>query len=159
MYWYWCNRINTDEDQMGIGNKIQRTVVSLVLPEAQREARIEYLKQYSCKPPALFLLAISLVQIGIFVWDVVELSDNGQAVGLNGPPNIDNPLIFKSDKRYELWRFITYMFVHAGYLHLIGNVLGQLIIGIPLEMVHRWWRILLIYLLGGLAGSLGNTKG
>ena len=27
-------------------------------------------------------------------------------------------------------------------------------LGVPLEMVHRWWRILLIYLSGVLAGSL-----
>ena len=30
----------------------------------------------------------------------------------------------------------------------------QLLLGVPLEMVHRWWRILLIYLSGVLAGSL-----
>ena len=27
-------------------------------------------------------------------------------------------------------------------------------LGVPLEMVHRWWRILLIYLSGVLLGSL-----
>ena len=27
-------------------------------------------------------------------------------------------------------------------------------LGVPLEMVHRWWRVLLIYLTGVLAGSL-----
>ena len=30
----------------------------------------------------------------------------------------------------------------------------QLLLGLPLEMVHRWWRIMLIYLTGVLAGSL-----
>ena len=46
------------------------------------------------------------------------------------------------------------MFVHAGYFHIVFNLLIQLLLGIPLEMVHRWWRILLIYLIGGVAGSL-----
>ena len=32
--------------------------------------------------------------------------------------------------------------------------LFQLMLGVPLEMVHRWWRILLIYLSGVVAGSL-----
>ena len=27
-------------------------------------------------------------------------------------------------------------------------------LGVPLEMVHRWWRILLIYISGVVAGSL-----
>ena len=30
----------------------------------------------------------------------------------------------------------------------------QLALGLPLEMVHRWWRIMLIYLTGVMAGSL-----
>ena len=29
-----------------------------------------------------------------------------------------------------------------------------MLLGLPLEMVHRWWRIMLIYLTGVLAGSL-----
>jgi Rhomboid family. len=27
-------------------------------------------------------------------------------------------------------------------------------LGVPLEMVHRWWRVSLVYLTGVLAGSL-----
>lgn len=30
-------------------------------------------------------------------------------------------------------------------------------LGIPLEMVHRWWRVLLVYLAGVVAGSLGTS--
>lgn len=39
-------------------------------------------------------------------------------------------------------------------MHLIVNLLVQLLLGIPLEMVHHWWRVLLIYFAGVLAGSL-----
>ena len=46
------------------------------------------------------------------------------------------------------------MLVHSGYFHIIFNILVQLALGIPLEMVHRWWRILLIYFCGVIAGSL-----
>ena len=63
------------------------------------------------------------------------------------------------------------MFVHSGYFHIAFNViiqvkkfmmiplnhtndLSQLALGLPLEMVHRWWRIMLIYLTGVMAGSL-----
>jgi len=31
-----------------------------------------------------------------------------------------------------------------GYFHIIFNIIVQLVLGIPLEMVHRWWRILLV---------------
>lgn len=29
--------------------------------------------------------------------------------------------------------------------------------GVPLEMVHRWWRLLLLYVAGVLAGSLAAS--
>lgn len=37
------------------------------------------------------------------------------------------------------------------------NLIVQLLLGIPLEMVHRGWRVLLIYLSGVLAGSLATS--
>lgn len=37
------------------------------------------------------------------------------------------------------------------------NLVVQLLLGIPLEMVHRWWRVLLVYLAGVIAGSLGTS--
>lgn len=33
----------------------------------------------------------------------------------------------------------------------------QILIGTPLEMVHRWWRVLIIYFAGVVAGSLGTS--
>lgn len=41
--------------------------------------------------------------------------------------------------------------------HLIVNLLVQIMLGIPLEMVHHWWRVSLVYLAGVLAGSLGTS--
>lgn len=32
-----------------------------------------------------------------------------------------------------------------------------LFVGIPLEMVHRWWRLLILYVAGVLAGSLAAS--
>lgn len=37
------------------------------------------------------------------------------------------------------------------------NLLVQIMLGIPLEMVHKWWRVLIIYFAGVLAGSLGTS--
>lgn len=42
-------------------------------------------------------------------------------------------------------------------IHLVVNLLVQLLLGVPLEMVHRWWRVLIIYFAGVLAGSLGTS--
>jgi membrane associated rhomboid family serine protease len=137
-------------------NQVHNAAVRLAIPVSERDERISYLDQYSCKPPPLFLLSISLAEIGVFIWHVVSLSNLGKTVGPNGPPYIGY-LIFDPNKKYEVWRFFTYGFVHSGYFHIIFNVLVQLILGIPLEMVHRWWRILLVYTCGVVAGSLATS--
>jgi rhomboid-related protein 1/2/3 len=41
--------------------------------------------------------------------------------------------------------------------HLVVNLLVQILLGIPLEMVHHWWRVLIIYMAGVVAGSLGTS--
>ena len=78
-------------------------------------------------------------------------------LGPNGPPYVEGKLIFRPCEKWEVWRFLSYMFVHAGYFHIVFNLLIQLLLGIPLEMVHRWWRIMLVYFTGVVAGSLATS--
>ena len=35
------------------------------------------------------------------------------------------PLIFNPRKKKEIWRFLTYQFVHSGYFHICFNILVQ----------------------------------
>jgi len=134
---------------------IHKAATRITLPNnPEREKRIDYLEQYSCKPPPLFLLLLSCSQIGVFVYHVVILTNEGRSVGTEGPAYVKGPFIFNPNKKIEVWRYLTYMFVHSGYFHIIFNVLIQLGLGVPLEMVHRWWRIMPIYLTGVIAGSL-----
>ncbi|XP_070161079.1 rhomboid-related protein 3 isoform X3 [Polyergus mexicanus] len=65
--------------------------------------------------------------------------------------------IYNPHKRFQAWRYLTYMFVHVGIFHLVVNLLVQIMLGIPLEMVHKWWRVLIIYIAGVAAGSLGTS--
>jgi len=65
--------------------------------------------------------------------------------------------IYRPDKRHEIWRFVLYMVLHAGWFHLGFNVAVQLLFGLPLEMVHGSSRIACIYFSGVLAGSLGTS--
>lgn len=109
-----------------------------------------YEEEYSCWPPALCMVLVSLVEIILFCYDAAR--GNTQA---NGP--IAQVLIYSPYKRHEAWRFITYMFVHVGVIHLIVNLIVQLFLGVPLEMVHKWWRVLLVYFAGVAAGSLGTS--
>lgn len=49
------------------------------------------------------------------------------------------------------------MLVHSNISHLVFNVIVQICLGIPLELVHQWWRVVLVYLSGVLAGSVAQS--
>ena len=53
---------------------------------------------------------------------------------LAGQAPICSRLIYNPSRRYEVWRFITYQFVHVNMEHIVFNTLMQLVVGLPLEM-------------------------
>jgi rhomboid-related protein 1/2/3 len=42
-------------------------------------------------------------------------------------------------------------------MHVASNLFMQLFLGILLEMVHKWWRVLIVYCAGVIAGSLATS--
>ncbi|KAG0425457.1 hypothetical protein HPB47_027380 [Ixodes persulcatus] len=66
-------------------------------------------------------------------------------------------LIFSPLKRRELWRFLSYALVHDGLLHMGSNVILQLAFGLPLEVVHSWWRVMIVYCSGVQCGPLAQS--
>jgi len=124
------------------------TIARHFLPD--EKDRKYYADMYSCLPPPFFILTITLVELIFFSYYALT-----QPAGLstNGPIPIDSIFIYRPDKRAEVWRFFLYMVLHAGWLHLIFNLLVQLLVGLPLEMVHGSGRICAIYMSGVLAGK------
>ncbi|KAK9883249.1 hypothetical protein WA026_001438 [Henosepilachna vigintioctopunctata] len=112
-----------------------------------------YADRYTCKPPPLFILFITLLELGFFIYYTVVKSEVNPA----GPVPIDSVFIYRPDKRKEVWRFLLYMMLHASWLHLGFNLVVQMVVGLPLEMVHGSGRVALIYMAGVIAGSLGTS--
>jgi membrane associated rhomboid family serine protease len=52
---------------------------------------------------------------------------------------------------------ITYMFLHGGWMHLIGNMLFLWVFGDNVEDAMGHGRFLAFYLLAGIAGGLAHT--
>ncbi|XP_030475233.2 RHOMBOID-like protein 2 [Syzygium oleosum] len=52
------------------------------------------------------------------------------------------------------WRLITCMWLHAGVVHLLANMLSLAFIGIRLEQQFGFVRVATIYLLAGFGGSI-----
>ena len=61
---------------------------------------------------------------------------------------LDNPL--------RILSLVTAQFIHANWLHLLGNLLFLAIFGFPAERVLGWRRFLLLFLVGG---ALANFVG
>lgn len=54
-----------------------------------------------------------------------------------------------------VWQLMTYMFLHGGLWHLLGNMLGLFFFGNELETRLGAKRFLYLYLGGGILGALG----
>lgn len=56
----------------------------------------------------------------------------------------------------QFWRFITPMFIHIGWLHLLINSMTLYFIGFRLEGLIGHLRFIGVYLLSGVAGNLAS---
>ena len=102
----------------------------------------DYSSHITFCPPPIFILLVSISQIVLFC--IPESSKVSR----------DNPLVYNPCRRYEVWRYITYIYVHNSVSHLVMNVLIQIMIGSLLELVHTIWRVPVVYFSGALAGCL-----
>ncbi|KAJ8767681.1 hypothetical protein K2173_018239 [Erythroxylum novogranatense] len=55
---------------------------------------------------------------------------------------------------HQGWRLVTCMWLHAGVIHLLANMLSLVFIGIRLEQQFGFARVGIIYLLSGFGGSI-----
>lgn len=92
------------------------------------------------------MLIVSIVEIIMFL---VEIK-TGNAIE-------DSMLIYDPHRRGDVWRFVTFMFVHENTRHIMTNLIVQIFLGVALELVHSWWRVSLVYVAGVAAGSLGSS--
>lgn len=61
---------------------------------------------------------------------------------------------FAMQQQWQLWRWVTPLFLHASLVHLLYNILMQMIIGFRLEPAIGWAVTALIYILSGIGGVL-----
>ena len=57
-------------------------------------------------------------------------------------------------KNGEIYRLISYMFLHGGIFHIFFNMYSLYIVGPKVEDFYGKWKYLFIYLFSGIAGGL-----
>ncbi|XP_010922306.1 RHOMBOID-like protein 2 [Elaeis guineensis] len=62
--------------------------------------------------------------------------------------------VTKVVKEHQGWRLITCIWLHAGVIHLLANMLGLLLIGVRLEQEFGFVRIGMLYVMSGFGGSV-----
>uniref|UniRef100_A0A0B7AG69 Peptidase S54 rhomboid domain-containing protein n=1 Tax=Arion vulgaris TaxID=1028688 RepID=A0A0B7AG69_9EUPU len=121
------------------------------------------LDKYRCFPPPFFMIAITVVQIIVFI--VQSQESNVTSYPLKNLYNGNTPVgtygcdkaMYLPTRRHEAWRFVTYCFLHPGYIDLIFNIIIQLLLGIPLEIAFSTWRMVVVYFCGVIVGSLSQS--
>uniref|UniRef100_UPI0037E85144 rhomboid-related protein 2 n=1 Tax=Semicossyphus pulcher TaxID=241346 RepID=UPI0037E85144 len=136
----------------GCCEKFQESVSQWMLPPDDRNT---YLERANCCPPPIFIILISIAELAMFIYYAVWKPQKQWVTLDDGIWN--SPLTYKPERRQEAWRFFSYMFVHAGVEHIVGNLVMQLVLGIPLELVHKGFEVGMVYLAGVLAGSLSSS--
>uniref|UniRef100_A0A0A1WPE5 rhomboid protease n=2 Tax=Zeugodacus cucurbitae TaxID=28588 RepID=A0A0A1WPE5_ZEUCU len=123
------------------------------------DAEVSYLKSDHRLHWPFFMLAISIIEVAIFAYDSATVPGTAATRELipHMPIASDSVFIYRPDRRLQVWRFLSYMFLHANWFHLGFNVVIQLFYGIPLEVMHGSARVAIIYCAGVFAGSLGTS--
>lgn len=134
-------------------------------------------------PPPLTMIIFSIIEIVMFLVDIIYFQwvfewhliivykyltkisfctrNHPLATNKNVGESTSGPaailFIYNPHLRSEAWRFVTYMFVHVGIMHIMMNLIIQIFLGVALELVHCWWRVALVYVAGVAAGSMGTS--
>ena len=113
-------------------NMMMRTAAFVVVPRNERTDVVKSgIEDYKCCPPPILMPLLSLIevlwnchlvwhkvqivanlllQVGVFIYYAVEMG----GVGPNGPVPFKSLLIYDPYRRYEAWRFFSYMLIHSG---------------------------------------------
>ncbi|MCZ8521281.1 MULTISPECIES: rhomboid family intramembrane serine protease [Paenibacillus] len=112
--------------------------------------RRESLKEYM----RLYPVTLALILIQVLVWFTMEWygSSNDQRTLLEFGAMFAVPGL-----EPEPWRYVTAIFIHIGFQHLLFNSFALYVFAAPLERLLGRWKYLLFYLLCGIAGNAASA--
>ncbi|XP_017596725.1 PREDICTED: rhomboid-related protein 1, partial [Corvus brachyrhynchos] len=107
-----------DETGLGIYKRFVRYVAYEILP-CEMDRRWYFYQHRTCPPP-VFMAAVTLTQIIVFLCYGARL--NKWVLQTYHPEYMKSPLVYHPGHRARAWRFLTYMFMHVGLEQLAPSV-------------------------------------
>ncbi len=100
-------------------------------------------------------VTIILIAINVIAYIILGLNGNVESAEyMLSKGAAYGPAIFE---HYEIWRLITCMFMHFGFMHLASNMIYLGIIGTTIENQIGHFKFALLYMLSGFAASVVST--
>ncbi|MEH7109496.1 rhomboid family intramembrane serine protease [Bacillus sp. JJ1764] len=99
----------------------------------------------------LFTYVFMFIQLAIFLWMQLHGGSTNTSTLIKYGAKV-NQLIYEG----EWWRFITPVFLHIGFLHLVMNTLALYYLGIAVERIYGNSRFPFIYLFAGFTGVIAS---
>ena len=96
-------------------------------------------------------IALALIAIAAFLW----FHYSGDEASRHAALQRWGTLSASPDEWRQFWHdgrlltLVSALFIHAGWLHLVGNGVFLLIFGVPAERSLGAWRLLALFLVGG----------
>ena len=112
--------------------------------------QIEFERGMKYWPPAT--LALIVVLVAVFAWQVGSNALDTQAGLVDAGALVRNRVL-----EGEYWRMLSATMLHGGFEHLFGNCVALYILGLAGEHALGAWRLLVIYVASGLAGSVASV--
>lgn len=69
-------------------------------------------------------------------------------------PGFTDSLVLNQQSFFQIWRFISAIFLHAGAEHLVFNLFALILFGLILESIIGGRRFLIIFFVSGIAANL-----
>ena len=106
--------------------------------------------KHGSKPYITYLFI--LINVAVFVFQF-SLKGNQQAAFVYGYGSIPAEIVYGQD----LYTLITCMFLHGGWMHLIGNMLFMWVFADNIEATIGSFKFILFYIAGGIIASLTHA--
>lgn len=99
----------------------------------------------------LFSYAFIALNVAVFLWQASLPADELEMLITHY-----GSIPYETVRGQDLYTLFTSMFLHGGWMHLLGNMLFLWVFADNIEATIGSGRFLLFYLLGGLAAHLGH---